>query len=167
MKKLLVFFMAMMMSLSLIGCGGEDVTGDPVTEEQLAQEQAMADADYEQLLDLVANLSDHYGLSEELTTLLEKVRAGEVEESAALDHMKEMADHSQGLLEAVENAQWQTEYYKEHVDLFTAAVKALAEGERLSYEAGVENDETKLAEVEELLAEYNLKEDEFLDLMEQ
>lgn len=175
MKKLLVAFLATVMSLSLMGCGGDDAPASAPTnnpqanevsaEEQVAQEQALADADYNKLVDLAGIVAEHYALSDEMAALLEKVRAGEAEESSLLDASKQLADHSQALLEAVENAQWQTEYYKDHIALLTDAVKALAEGERLNYEAGVENDESKLAEVEKLLEEFNVKADQFLDMM--
>ena len=89
MKKLLVVLMSMVMSLSLIGCGGDSApattpaNNTPTAEEKLAEEQAKADADYDQLLELVDALEAHADKSAELSALLEKVVAGEAEESAS------------------------------------------------------------------------------------
>lgn len=115
--------------------------------------------------ELLQGVSDHYALSDQTSAVREQVINGQADESALLDATKEMADHAQSLLEQVQNAKWKTEYYKEHVELLTAAVEALAQGEQLAYEAGLNNDDSKLEEVADLLADYNEKIDELLILM--
>lgn len=174
MKKLFVILTATVMSLSLMGCGGGDAPASAdkppaaaVPADQVAQEQALADADYAQLQDLMAGVVEHQSKGPELAALRQKVIDGQAEESALLEATKELADHAQALLETIQKAQWKTEYYQEHVALLTASIKALADGERLSYEAGVANDDAKLAQVAELLAEYDKKLGEFLDRLEQ
>ncbi|AGA68424.1 hypothetical protein Desdi_0904 [Desulfitobacterium dichloroeliminans LMG P-21439] len=175
MKKLLVVLMIAVMSLSLIGCGGDEApasapASNPPTNEvpadQVAQVQALANADYAQLQELMEGIVEHQNMGPEFAALRQKVIDGQAEESALLEATKQLADHAQALLETAEKAQWKTEYYKEHVALLTASIRALADGERLSYEAGVENDESKLVQVAELMAEYDKKLGEFLDRLE-
>lgn len=168
MKKLLVLAMVLVLSFGLTACGNSDVpasTTNQTAADQATQEQALADADYAQLTALITTLSEHIQMGDQLSAVRKKVINGEAEESVLLETTKQMADHSQALLEVVNRAQWKTAYYNEHVGLLKACVGALAEGERLSYEAGVANDETQLEKIAELLAEYETKLGELLDLM--
>jgi len=159
MKKLLVFLCVFALSLSLLGCGESDsasapADNTPTAEEQLAEEQAKADADYAQFVELMETLFAHENYSQELSALVEKYLAGEVDDNTILEAMKASSDDSQALLEAVKNAQWQTEYYKEHVELLTATVQSLADYELTNYESMATGDESKAAEASQYIQDY-------------
>jgi hypothetical protein len=107
----------------------------------------------------------HEDMFKEMGSLKDKVIAGEATEAELLDLYKQLSDDSQRLLKAVQDAQWQTEYYKEHVALLTTTVESLAEFEALSYEAGANNDDSKLADIEALTTKYQESLDALFDLL--
>jgi predicted house-cleaning NTP pyrophosphatase (Maf/HAM1 superfamily) len=174
--KLLVVMMVLAMVFSLAACGGAATEAEPVqeaqetpsaavSEDQVADEQAKANADYEQLTALLTDVVAHEDVIAEMTALRDQVIAGEATEAALLDYMKQLSDDSQRLLTAVQDAQWQTAYYDEHVALLTTTVEALAESELMSYEAGVNNDDSKFADIEALTTTYNESLDALLTLL--
>jgi hypothetical protein len=160
---------------ALAACGGGEKTNtDPVQvapetsaapDNQAADEKTLADADYEQLTQLMTATVSHEDMITQMGTLREQVGNGEATEDALLDAYKQLSDDSQLLLSSVQGAEWQTEQYAEHVALLTAAVEALAASELASYEASADNDESKLAEIEALTQTYTENMDALLELM--
>lgn len=163
-KKWLVAVCAVGMIFALAACGsGEKTSATP--EEQLAAEQALADADYEQLAKLMTDTVAHEDMIAQMAVLRDHVVNGEATEAELLDAYKQLSDDSQHLLSSVKDAQWQTEYYNEHVALLTIAVEALAESELAGYEASAENDESKLEGIQELTTTYRESMDALFNLM--
>lgn len=81
------------------------------------------------------------------------------------DTYKQIADSSAGILKGLGKTSWQTKYYDDKVASFTACVQALADLSLLTYTAGIENDDSKLAEMPALIEDYEAKLGAFLDLM--
>jgi predicted small lipoprotein YifL len=175
--KLFGVVIALIMVFTLAACGGKTAETEPTqeaqaspsataaTDDEVAKEQAKADEDYKQLTDLMTEVVAHEDMFKEMGSLKDKVIAGEATEAELLDLYKQLSDDSQRLLKAVQDAQWQTEYYKEHVALLTTTVESLAEFEALSYEAGANNDDSKLADIEALTTKYQESLDALFDLL--
>lgn len=176
MKKLTVLILTAIMTLSLAACGEEPAATSPsatpesqqtveVPADQVEDEQAKADADYATLQDFIAMHSENDAILREIPALTEQVKNGEAEESVLSDAYKQIADSSADILSALDETSWQTNYYDDKVASLTACVQALGELSLLTYTAGVENDDSALAEIPALIEDYEAKLGAFLDLM--
>lgn len=176
MKKLTALILAAIMSLSLAACGEEPAAAPSsaipesqqtaeVPADQVEDEQAKADEDYTILQGFMATHSENDALLREIPALTEQVKNGEAEESILSDTYKQIADSSADILKGLGETSWQTKYYDDKVASFTACVQALADLSLLTYTAGIENDDSKLAEMPALIEDYEAKLGAFLDLM--
>lgn len=180
MKKLLILAMALAMTLSLAACGDNEETPSApqsnqqasseqpsaeVPADQVEGEQAKADADYAQLNGFMTDLQNHQELMTKNGELTEKVKAGTATTDELLASTKELADDSGSMVTKIEEATWQTEYYAQHVEALTNAVASLAAAEELTYQAGSENDESKLEQVPTFFAAYDEQLGVLLDLL--
>ncbi|SMB89880.1 hypothetical protein SAMN00017405_0672 [Desulfonispora thiosulfatigenes DSM 11270] len=160
MKKILVLMMALVMTLSLVACGGE---ADGETSP--ANQQGASVEDYAKLEGFFDRVIENYTGQQELATLLEEVKSGQKEESALLDAYGKLAEDSAGMLQDVQNTTWETNHYDDEVAALNACVKALALYQQTLYEASAENDGAKLDTVAELLNDYDAKLGALLDAM--
>lgn len=168
MKKLLVFMMALAMTLSIVACGGE-ADGETLTANQsgtsVADEQAKTDADYAKLEGFFNRVIENFTRQQELATLLEEVKSGQKEESALLDAYRELAEDSNGMIQDVQSTTWETNYYDDKLATLNECIEALALYQQTIYEASEENDATKMETVEELINDYDVKLGILLDVM--
>lgn len=168
MKKFLILMMALAMTLNLAACGGEDDVETPPANQSgtsVADEQAIADADYAKLEDLFNRVIENYTGQQEIATLLEEVKSGQKEESALLDAYKKLAEDSNGILQDVQSTTWETNYYDDKLAALNECVEALVLYQQTIYEASAENDAAKLETVEELMNDYDAKLETLLDVM--
>lgn len=125
----------------------------------------VVDTDYDQLLTFVEGLNAHINMSGQLAEYKDQYLAGELTVDDLIYGYQQLTDDSQYLLGLLQEAVWNTDIYIDQISLLTEVLESLAQGEALSYEAIVNNDEDKLTEAEAYLENYNIKLDEFLTAM--
>ncbi len=125
----------------------------------------VVDTDYNQLLTFVEGLSAHINMAEQLTEYQNQYIAGKITADDLINGYQQLSDDSQYLLGLLQGALWNTKTYYNQISLLTEVLELLVQGEALSYEAMVNNDEDKLAEAEVYFENYNIKLDEFLTAM--
>ncbi|MEG1448161.1 MAG: hypothetical protein RR048_01580 [Oscillospiraceae bacterium] len=168
MKKFLVFIMSLVMSMSLVACGGEaepETEAEPSEQPSVEEEQAKADEDFAQLQGFMNGILEIYNGQQEIATIMEEVKSGQKGESDLLDAYKQLADSSEALASEVQNATWTTNYYDDKVAALTECVDALALYQKTIYDAGAENDSAKLEEAVGYFEDYDAKLTTFLDIM--
>jgi hypothetical protein len=122
----------------------------------------VVDSDYTQLLTFAEGLNAHINMASQLAEYQNQYVAGEITADALIDGYLQLSDDSQYLLGLLQGAVWNTDIYYDQILLLTEALESLVQGEALSYEAMLNNDEDKLNEAETYLGTYNIKLDEFL-----
>lgn len=127
--------------------------------------EQIADADYDQLLTFVEGLNAHTNMSGQLAEYLNQYNEGKITADDLISGYQQLSDDSKYLLGLVQEAEWYTDTYKDQISLLAETLVCLTQGEALSYEAMVNNDEDKLTEAEQYLENYNIKLDEFLTSM--
>lgn len=184
MKKLLALILALTMLFALVACGEkkeEAPAADPapaasaaetegnvveVPADQVEEEQAKADADYEQLKAFAAEIANNTDILADVGgPMTEAYTAGTITLEDLLTGYQEAADHAASMYVALQDAQWQTEYYTDHIAALDATLDSLASYTILSLEAASENDVDKYNEATVLAEEYNANLDQFLTLM--
>jgi hypothetical protein len=163
--------------VTLAACGsGGNIGTEPVQEspeipaaagavDGQAADQALVNADFGQLADLILETVAHEEMVVQTCALKEQVQKGEAAKAALLEAWKQLSDDSQHLLALIQSTRWQTAYYTEHAALLTASVEALAKSELTVYEAAVENDDSKLESIPALTAAYRENLDALCRLM--
>lgn len=183
MKKLLALMLAILMVLSLGACAKKEEAPPPaddttaaepaeadqptaeVPADQVEEQQALADEDYQMLQTLSSEVAVHEEMMTQRAALIEQVKAGEATEADLQAYQAEMATHASAMYEAASTAEWKTEYYAEHVAALTAAYEALAQAEVAVFDAGDQNDESLAADVPTYLATYQEQLDVFMNLL--
>ena len=163
-NKLLALLMVLAMVLCFAACGETAPATTPDTDPA-TEDQAKIDADYTQLLTFAQAVSDHEASIANITAMKEGLLDGSVSEEEALDAYKALSEDSATIFAGLSEAQWQTEYYAEQIDLLLKAVDALSLADAGMYQAAVDNDASMMEEAASLYTVYNEQMDAFLTKM--
>lgn len=171
MKKLLVLTLSILMTMSFMACG-EDTADKAVdeptltAEEQAAEEQSLADADYKQMGVFAEAIVGHEeNMLADFETGMAEYSAGNMTEEDLLALYEQYNDEAADLVSQLEAAEWNTEHYEAHIQLLYDAISALSQGEQINYEASVQADEALLQESKVYFETYQTKIDEFLTML--
>jgi len=157
------------MTLSFTACGSsKDETADTTQETDAAAVDTTTDtvdADYNQLLTLIESITAHDELNAKIVTNRDLYIAGELTLEDLNNGILEISNDSQTMLATLQGATWTSDTYNDKIALLTEAIEALAQGEKLSYDAAVNNDEDTLTESQTYMDTYQEKIDAFFTAM--
>lgn len=123
------------------------------------------DSDYTQLMTFVEGLNAHINMSGQMAEYQNQYVAGEISAEDLINGYLQLSDDSQYLLGLLQGSVWNSDIYYDQILLLNEVLESLVQGEALSYEAMVNNDEEKMNEAETYFENYNIKLDEFLTAM--